>query len=49
MYNGSRGPWGGDAQLGASNSQGNTFGGGGKDWQLAMLAASQQDQFRIGQ
>lgn len=46
--NNNRGLWGGDSQLGASNSQGNTFGEG-KDWQLALLAQTQQDQFTIGQ
>ena len=48
MNGNQRGPWGGDSQLGASNWQGNVFDGG-KDWQLAVLGASQQDQFLIAQ
>lgn len=48
-----KGPWGGDSQLGASNSQSAVFSAAGglhgpgdrKDWQLGMFP--QQDQWTI--
>lgn len=52
MYtNEGRGPWGGDAQLGASNSQSFTMAGGPKDHMQGMelLAEFRQDQFLIAQ